>query len=144
MYYGKFNTYCGLVNASPQYLNILFSVIMAILYSFGPFIVMTVINTAIMYKFMLAKWKSRQGGTESTSQALSKSATRGTAMLLTVSFAFIILTGPIAFANAIWEEGTLPLLVEDTGTILQYMNHGITVFCIVSVEQDSERNYLKR
>ena len=92
--YGK---YCDYTNVNPQYLYILYSVIIAILYSFGPFIVMTLINIAIICKFMIAKWENRQSGTESTNRALSKSATRGTAMLLTVSFAFIILTGPYCF-----------------------------------------------
>ena len=52
---------------------------------------MIIVNGTIIYKFMMAKWKARQGGTESTSQALGKSALNGTAMLITISMAFIIL-----------------------------------------------------
>ena len=39
---------------------------------------------------MIAKWKNRAGSTESVNQALSKSAIKGSVMLLTISFAFII------------------------------------------------------
>ena len=50
----------------------------SILYSFGPFILMLITNFAIIFKFIRAKCKSKQiNSTESTSQALQKSATRG-------------------------------------------------------------------
>ena len=49
---------------------------------------------AIVFKFMAAKCKSNS--TESTNQALAKSATRGTAMVITVSITFVILTAPTA------------------------------------------------
>ena len=45
-----------------------------------------------------------QGGTESTNQALSKSANKGTTMLVTVSMAFLILTGPVAVTFAVTLE----------------------------------------
>ena len=41
--------------------------------------------------FMIAKWE------KSVNQILSKSAVKGTVMLLTVSFAFFILTAPLLF-----------------------------------------------
>ena len=85
----------------PEYFLILYNIIVPVTYSYGPFTIMGITNCAIIYKFMMAKWKSRYNGTQSTNQALSKSATRGTAMLLTVSFTFIILTGPLAIANAV-------------------------------------------
>ena len=55
---------------------------------------MTIANIFIVYKFVMAQLRMRLGGSECTSQALSKSATRGTAMLLTVSFSFLIQTAP--------------------------------------------------
>ena len=61
-------------------------------------------NCLIILKFMIAKWRNRQGGTESVNQALSKSAVKSTVMLLTVSFAFIILTSPIAIAFSIMDN----------------------------------------
>ena len=94
--------YCDYGNVPRAYLRLLFSTIIAILYSFGPFAIMILVDFAIIYKFMMAKLKTRLGGTGSTNQALSKSATKGTAMLLTISFAFILLTGPIAIAHIIW------------------------------------------
>ena len=51
------------------------SVISSVLYSFGPFIMMFVSNVAIVFKLMRAKCESNS--TESTSQALAKSATKG-------------------------------------------------------------------
>ena len=50
------------------------------LYSFAPFTIMVLTNGAIIYKFMRASCARDQSGTQSTNQALSKSANRGTAM----------------------------------------------------------------
>ena len=74
-----------------------------VLYSFGPFSVMSVTNFAIAFKFMRAKCK-RNSSTQSTEQSLAKSATRGTAMVVTVSVTFLILTAPSA-ANFILIQG---------------------------------------
>ena len=54
---------------------------------------------------------------------LSKSAVRGSVMLVTVSFAFIILTGPISIAYTIMDDP--PILVYGVTVILQYLNHSI-------------------
>ena len=80
----------------------------------------------------MAKWKSRYSGTQSTNQALSKSATRGTAMLLTVSFTFIILTGPLAIANAVWANYDMPSWVFNILVTFLYMNPGINavLYCV--------------
>ena len=51
-------------------------------------------NIAIIYKFIQAKMASKHGGTESTNQALSHAAMRGTTILITVTMTFIILTAP--------------------------------------------------
>ena len=75
---------------------------------------------------MKAKMKSDQNGTEYTEQALSKSATRGTAMLLTVSSAFIILTGPISFLQIFPQN--VSDLIHSIFLIFQYTNHGINGF----------------
>ena len=66
----------------------------SVLYSFRPFALMFITNFAIVFKFITGKCK--QNSTESTNQALSKSATRGTVMVVTVSVAFLILTTPTA------------------------------------------------
>ena len=103
--------------------------IYALIYSFIPLSVMLTVNCLIIFKFMIAKWKSRQGGTESVNQALSKSATKGTVMLLTVSFAFVILAGPISIRNSIEDP---PQLLYGVTVILQYLNHSINgvLYCI--------------
>ena len=72
---------------------------------------------------MIAKWRKRRGGTESVNQALSKSAVKGTVMLLTVSFAFIILTAPISIAYSIMDNP--PVMVYGVVILLLYLNHSI-------------------
>ena len=84
----------------------------SVLYSFGPFLLMFVTNFAIVFKFMIAKCKSNS--TESTIQALSKAATRGTAMVVTVSVTFLILTAPTALHMALMfviQESDKPMYV---------------------------------
>ena len=72
---------------------------------------------------MLAKLKNRQDGSESVNQALSKSAVKGSVMLLTLSFAFIILTGPICITYTITVDP--PVKVYGATVILVYLNHSI-------------------
>ena len=94
-------SYCTWVLIPASYVKI-YLCIDSVLYSFGPFSIMIIANVAIIHKFMMAKWGKKQGsGTESTSQALSKTSIRGTVMLITVSVTFIVLTGPSAVSNAI-------------------------------------------
>ena len=92
-----------------------FSVILraidSVLYSFVPFVLMFITNFAIAFKFMRAKC-TQNNLRESTEQALSKSATRGTAMVVTVSVTFLLLTAPTAVYNALdrfYSLGSLPL-----------------------------------
>ena len=97
----------------------------SLLYSFVPFGVMFVTNFAIILKFMRAKCKSNS--TESTDQALAKSATRGTAMVVTVSVTFLILTAPTAvhYASYTWYKlGNNPLY-QAFMNLTQYLNHSI-------------------
>ena len=97
----------------------------SILYSFGPFTFMFITNFAIVIKFLRAKCKSNS--TESTDQALSKSATRGTAMVVTVSVTFLLLTSPTAVAYA----RSFIIRLEDVPSyrvfmnFTQYLNHSI-------------------
>ena len=106
------------------------------LYSFIPFILMFITNFAIVLKFMAAKCKSAQeNSTESTNQALAKSATRGIAMVVTVSFTFLLLTAPTAVNEALLNVHNLShypmyrLFMNFT----QYLNHSINgvLYCIV-------------
>ena len=117
--------YCHNVHAPQKYFSILLFTFTPIVHSFAPFIIMLLANFAIIYKFMAAKYK---GGM--TGKALSKSATRGTAMLLTVSFAFIILTGPIAFITVF--RIIHPPYLPTCALLLEYVNHAINsvLYCI--------------
>ena len=73
----------------PGKYNLTFDTLDSVIYAFGPLTVMFIINFAIVLKFMKAKCKSDQNtSSESTNQALSKSATRETAMVVTVSATF--------------------------------------------------------
>ena len=112
--------------------EILFAVDSA-LYSFGPFILMFMTNFAIVFKFMAAKCKSNS--TEFTNQALAKSANRGTAMVVTVSVTFLILTAPTAVYMAMPHVIRLPKnpVYQLFMNVTQYLNHSINgvLYCIV-------------
>ena len=75
-------------------------IIDSILYSFGPFTFIFITNFAIVFKFIRSKFNSRSSSIESTNQALVKAATTGTAMVVTVSVTFLILTAPTAVSYA--------------------------------------------
>ena len=115
--------YCTWVNIPEGYDDIYWQ-IDSILCSFAPFTIMIIVNCMIIFKFMMAKWQNRRGGTESVSQALSKSAVKGTVMLVTVSTVFIILTGPVAIGWGVYGDD-IPDLVYGPTILLQYLNHSI-------------------
>ena len=107
----------------------------SVLYSYGPFSLICITNVAIVFKFMTAKYKSNS--TESTDQALAKSATRGTAMVVTVSITFLLLTAPSALDGVItfrryYLSGYFPLY-RAYMNLTQYLNHSINgvLYCIV-------------
>ena len=106
-----------------------FDKIDSFLYSFIPLSVMLIANCLIILKFVLAKWKNRHGDTGSVNQAMSKSAVRGTVMLLTVSIAFIVLTSPVCIAISV---PGLPKTFRTVAGILQNLNHSINgvLYCI--------------
>ena len=122
--------FCISVNVPDSYLDILWQ-IDSTFYSFAPFTIMIIVNCMIIFKFMMTKWQNRRGGTESVSQALSKSAVKGTVMLLTVSTAFIILTGPYAIGYGVYGNDIPPMLYGPV-ILLQYLNHSINavLYCI--------------
>ena len=91
---------------------------------------MTITNCAIIYKFLIAKYKCRRGGTESTNQALSKTAGRGCLMLVTVSVTFIILTGPGSLVYSITHYPHP--ITEAVIRIVTNLNHAINgiLYCV--------------
>ena len=106
------------------------------LYSFGPFAIMGTCEIAMIFKFAMAK--CTQSGTESTSQALSKSASRGITMLITVSLTFIILTGPASILYYITDYPNR--LVVLALYLLSFLNHSINgvLYCIVGTKFRNE------
>ena len=106
------------------------------LYSFGPSILMFITNFAIVFKFMSAKCRSESNrSTSSTNQALVKSATRGTAMVVTVSVTFLLLTAPISVysASPTWTPLFQHPLFRAYMYLSEYLNHSINgiLYCIV-------------
>ena len=135
--------YCYYGYISWDYLTILFTTILGIMYSYGPFIIMLTINSAILCKFVIVKWRNGSGNTNSTNQALTKSATTGIGMLLAISVAFITLTSPAVIANAVWPNSTIPIEIFITFGALQNLNHAVNgiLYCIVG---SRFRNELKK
>ena len=113
---------CIYTNVPKRY-QFIHSQIDAFLYSFIPLTVMFTANCLIISKFMMAKWNNRNNGSESVNQPSSKSAVKGSVMLLTVSFAFIILTAPISIAFSTMDDP--PVMVYGVVIILLYLNHSI-------------------
>ena len=141
LFYGL--RYCTQVRISPNYWAT-YRIIDSILYSFGPFAIMLFATLAIICKFMQAKWSTRKMShpSEVTSQALSKSASRGTAMLVTVSMTFIVLTSPVALNSAkiITTDSDIQTAVIGS---MQYLNHGINVILYCVVGQKFRQELLK-
>ena len=109
----------------------------SIIYSFGTFTIMLLVNCAIVAKFMKAKCQSiLHNSTESTSQALNKYATKGTAMVVTVSMTFILLTSPMAIDQAMGRILTPYPLYFVFMISMQYLNHSINgvLYCIVGTK----------
>ena len=128
---------CTWINVPPGYSRIYYY-INTVLYSFGPFTLMIISNCAIIYKLLMTKWLAKRRGTESTNQALSKAAMKGTAMLITVSVTFIILTGPTAVSFVI--KGEAHPIERIVMNLLQYLNHSINevMYCIVGTRFRNE------
>ena len=114
----------------PENYQMVYNQIEHTLYSFGPFSIMVLANGAIIYKFMRASCARDQGGTESTNQALSKSANRGTTMLVAISLAFIVLTGPVAITLAITND--FGPMLQAVIVLVRYVNHSINavLYCM--------------
>ena len=125
------DNYCEYIQVPESYIMIV-NRIDSVLYSFAPFVIMGLLNIAIIYKFVKAKLESvRTSKTESTNQALSKSAMRGTAILITISITFILLTGP---GEIMYSITSYPHpLVEAVVYISTCVNHSINavLYCIV-------------
>ena len=108
-----------------NYTSIFFKV-SSLLYSFVPFGIIGMANMAIIYKFMKTKFDRGKVGTIPTNQALNKAGMRGTAILITVSLTFLVLTSPIAFSAANTASGTIQhTLLASVFATLSILNHAI-------------------
>ena len=95
---------------------------------------MFISNFAIVFQFIKAKYDSIQNiSTESANQALAKSATRGTAMVVSVSVTFLVLTVPIALNNSLGFKLHFNPVYEALMNLTQYLNHSINgvLYCVV-------------
>ena len=117
----------------------------SIIYSFGPFTFMFITNFAIVFKFMRSKFNSRSSSTESTNQALFKAATRGTAMVVSVSVTFLILTAPTAVSYAC----SFTIRLDNVPSycvfqnLIQYLNHSINGLLYIIVRSRFRNELLK-
>ena len=85
--------------------------------------------------FMRVKCKGTNS-TESTNQAIAKSATRGTAMVVTVSVMFLIFTAPTAALGLLYNWSSLGKhfhLYRAFMNLTRYLNHSINgvLYCVV-------------
>ena len=98
-----------------------------LLYSLIPIVLMLLANTAIIYKLMYIKYK----GISHTNQSVSKSSTRGSVMVVTVSLSFLILTTPRALDSVKFHISVNPFAGLFVIT-MQYSNHSINgiLYCI--------------
>ena len=96
---------------------------------------MFLVNIAIISKFVKTKCRNSDPNctTESTYQSLNKYATRGTAMVVTVSLTFIVLTAPVAMDQASGKRLSRDPIYYAFQITLRYLNHSINgvLYCIV-------------
>ena len=125
------SNFCHYTKDSEWY-ALIYNQIDSTVYTFAPFAIMGLTNTAIIYKFIKAKLAAKHG-TESTNQALSKTAMRGTAILITVSLTFLILTGPISIYYKLVKDPTIDPAIYVALNLPKTLNHGINgvMYCIV-------------
>ena len=140
-YHWSAPSYYCLFNFDSNIISIL-NMIDSVLYSFGPFALMFITNFALVFKFMRAKC-NQGNSTESTNQALGKSATRGTAMVVTVSVTFLILTAPTAVNMALIPNINLSdnLVFDVIRNLTHYLNHSINGVLYCMWGPDSGMNF---
>ena len=99
-----------------------------VLYAIVPIVVMLLANAAIIYKLMYIKYK----GISQTNQSVSKSSTRGSVMVVTISLAFIILTSPRAVDSGFKFQFSVNPFTRLFIISMQYLNNAINgiLYCI--------------
>ena len=113
--------YC--VNNVPDNIFLIIRIFDSTLYSYSPFTIMILTNGTIIFKFMQSSCAREESGTQSTDQALSTSTNKGTAMLITVSITFLILTTPITFITQ--QNRQYDIFLHLSFVLLRYINNSI-------------------
>ena len=112
-----------------------------VFYALVPIVVMLIANATIMSKLMYIKYK----GISHTNQSVSKSSTRGSVMVVTVSLAFIILTSPRAMDSGLEFKFSVNPFGRLFIITMQYLNHTINgiLYCIFGEKFRNELLKLK-
>ena len=92
----------------------------SVLYSFGPAVIICLVNSAIIYKLV------RHGNKINPSQSMHKALKQATLMLVTISITFIFLTFPVSIAYTLYDSPS-PLTFVVTA-LMGYLNHSINGF----------------
>ena len=101
-----------------------------VFYSLGPFFIMCIFNSAIIYKLIMIKCKDRFKDNHSVNQSLSKSAMKGATMLVAVSLTFVILTLPVCLVyTGVISSTNVSLTVS---LMMSTLNHSVNgfLYCI--------------
>ena len=132
--YQKFGRYCYMT----KYVNYI-TMMDTLFYVILPIVFMCLSNTAIIYKLMYIKYK----GMSHTNESVSKSSTRGSVMVVSVSMAFLILTAPSAVNSAIHYELSNNPFSNLFVVSMHYLNHSINgiLYCIFG---EKFRNELRK
>ena len=105
-----------------------FVMLNTLFYAMVPISFMLLANAAIIYKLMVIKYY----GMSQSNESVSKSSTRGSVMVISVSLAFIILTSPRVVDNIIKLKFVTTSLRSLLVVSMQYLNHSINgiLYCI--------------
>ena len=135
--YYKENYMCLYNEPFDNYVQI-FARVDGVLYSYVPIVIIGTANIAIIYKFIKAKLATNRSGTGSTSQAMSSAAMRGTAILISVSVAFLVLTTPPMIMWAVTFRP--PRILVGATFLMQCTNHSINsvLYCVVGTKLRKE------
>ena len=116
-----------------------FVMLNTLFYAMVPISFMLLANAAIICKLMMIKYY----GMSRSNESVSKSSTRGSVMVISVSLAFIILTTPRVVDNVIKLKFVTTPLRSLVVVSMQYLNHSINgiLYCIFG---EKFRNELRK
>ncbi|CAH1780044.1 unnamed protein product [Owenia fusiformis] len=153
----------GTCDAAPAFKTLVTDIwpwVDAAIYSFVPFLLITILNTMIIAQVIVARRSRNNMATRGGSMASNgkekpthEKSAKLTVMLLTVSFTFLVLTLPInvaMIAMASWSKHqddkhmySRFLLVRFTTELLMYTNHSINFFLYCATGQKFRQQILR-